>query len=89
MAFLTEKLIWAEQIYLDAVEHTSCSFYTKETWEMHERAMYEIINNIIQSFQCRSNSFELINNEQVEQWYNNIRKKLNLKPTKFNQGEIK
>ena len=84
MAFLTEKLIWAEQIYLDAISGDKKFItYTKDECQMHQSNMYQLLNDIIQNYASRSNSFNLINDKYVENWYNNIRKLLQLKPTQF------
>ena len=55
MTYMADKLIWAEQYYIDAIQATNKEFATKENWAERAADMYTIINDTIQDF-CFKNS---------------------------------
>lgn len=78
MAFFAEKLIWAEELYLNALE-SNHKDDKKYNYNNHIDAdMHKIVNRIYQDFAHRSCSFDLFKSKELESWYNNIRKELGL-----------
>lgn len=78
MAFLAEKLIWAEQLYLDALESNHKNEKEYDYNKNIGTDLHQVVNKIYQDFATRSHSFELFQNKELETWYNDIREKLNL-----------
>lgn len=78
MAFFAEKLIWAEELYLNALESNHKDEKGYNYHKNIEKDMYEILNKLCQDFTSKTHSFDLFKCKELETWYNNIRKKLNL-----------
>ena len=78
MAFFAQKLIWAEQIYLDALRSNHKNEKKYNFNKNIEADMHKITNRIYQDFDSRANGFNLFKNKKLEEWYNNIEKELGL-----------
>ena len=81
MAFFADKLIWAEELYLNALESNHKDEKGYNYHKNIDKDMYKILNELCQDFADKSHSFDLFKCKELETWYNNIRKELNLEIT--------
>ena len=79
MIYMVEKLIWVEQYYLDARRKTNPkSMSGKENLMRMDLDMFKIINDTIQNFQSRSQSWKLFStDDQLKEYHNYIDKIFN------------
>ena len=79
MMYMAEKLIWAEQYYLDARNKTNPkSMCGEKNLERTNNDMFKIINEAIQNFQERSQSWKIFStDEQLKQYNDYINKIFN------------
>ena len=77
MSFLTDKLIWGEQYYLDAREATNPkSMGGKENLNKLDIDMFKIINDQLQNYYVRANGYNLFNDEKSENEYKELLKNI-------------
>ena len=71
MMYVVEKLIWAEQYYLDARRKTNPkSMSGKENLKQMDLDMFKVINDAIQNFQERNKSWKLFSTDAQLKEYN-------------------
>ena len=92
MAFLADKLIWAEEYYLDARRAMNPnSMDGQENYYKHSTDMFRILNDQLQDYYSRANGYDLFNTKETEEQWKELKKKIGLPepPPLLTEEELK